>query len=30
MSYQNALVYKPQCAMSKLESGFLDWISQKG
>lgn len=30
MCYQNALVYKPQCAMSKLESGFLDWISQKG
>lgn len=26
--YQNALVYKPQCAMSRLEAGFLDWISQ--
>lgn len=26
--YQNALVYKPQCTMSPLESGFLDWITQ--
>lgn len=24
--YQDALVYKPQCAMSELETGFLNWI----
>ena len=30
MNYQNALVYRPQCAISKLESGFLDWIQKKG
>lgn len=28
--YQNALLFKPQCAMSQLESGFLDWIREKG
>lgn len=25
--YQSALLYKPQCAISTLESGFLKWIS---
>lgn len=24
--YQDALIYKPQCAMSELEIGFLNWV----
>lgn len=28
--YQNALLFKPQCAMSQPESGFLDWMREKG
>ena len=28
--YQNALVYKPQCAMSDAEKRFLAWIKERG
>ena len=28
--YQNALVYKPQCAMSEAEKLFLSWIKERG
>lgn len=28
--YQNALVYKPQCAMSPAEKDFLSWIKERG
>lgn len=27
--YRSALLYKPQCAVSQLERGFLDWIRQQ-
>ena len=27
--YQNALLYKPQCAISTLESGFLKWVQER-
>lgn len=27
--YENALLYKPQCAISALESGFLKWVIHK-
>lgn len=27
--YQNALVYKPQCPMSRLETGFLTWLTEE-
>lgn len=27
--YQNALVYKPQCAMSEVEKRFICWICEK-
>lgn len=27
--YQNALVYKPQCAMSEMERGFLRWMEPR-
>ena len=27
--YQNALLYKPQCAISALESGFLKWVLEQ-
>lgn len=27
--YQNALLYKPRCAMSPIEKGFLHWITEK-
>lgn len=26
--YINALAYKPQCAMSQLETGFLEWLPE--
>lgn len=26
--YSNALAYKPQCAMSQLETGFLEWLPE--
>lgn len=28
--YQNALVYKPQCAMSEMEKEFLTWVMERG
>lgn len=28
--YQNALVYKPQCAMSGIEREFIRWIGERG
>lgn len=28
--YQNALVFKPQYAISQLESGFSVWIQERG
>lgn len=28
--YQSALVFKPRCAMSQLESNFLNWIRERG
>lgn len=27
--YRNALAYKPQCAMSQLETGFLEWLPEQ-
>lgn len=27
--YQNALLFKPQCAMSPIEKSFLQWITEK-
>lgn len=29
-NYQNALIYKPHCAMSEVEQEFLRWIKRKG
>lgn len=29
-NYQNALIYKPHCAMSEVEQDFLRWIKRKG
>lgn len=28
--YQNALAYKPQCAMSEVEKEFLSWVKERG